>query len=106
MKKTTQRHSLLAENLANVNTPGYKRRDMDFNIVLKDEQKRLMLADNELQSQKYFSGNASSIRVDGSNVDLEREVMSMAETEIRYKALTDFTNRYFSGMRNVIREGR
>ena len=32
--------------------------------------------------------------------------MSLAETELRYQALTDMTSGYFSGMKNVIREGK
>ncbi|MBX3119380.1 MAG: flagellar basal body rod protein FlgB [Fimbriimonadaceae bacterium] len=107
LHKASERHGLLAENLANVNTPGYKRKDMDFNIVLKGEQKKLLLADNDLHSRRFVNGaENASVRVDGSSVDLEKEVMSIAETELRYQALTDFTNRYFSGLRNVIREGK
>ena len=41
-----------------------------------------------------------------NGVDLEKEVMSLAETELRYQALTDMTSGYFSGMKNVIREGK
>lgn len=46
------------------------------------------------------------IRIDGSSVDLEKEVTAMAETELRYQALTDMTASYFSGLKNVIREGK
>lgn len=107
MQKASQRHSLLSENLANVNTPGYKRRDMDFNITLQGEQDRLTLMNHRLKSQPRVNveSNAST-RNDGNSVDLEKEVMSIAETELRYSALTDLTNRYFSGLKNVIREGR
>jgi flagellar basal-body rod protein FlgB len=50
--------------------------------------------------------NDSSLRLDGNNVDVEREVMSIAETEHRFNALTEMTSRYFSGLKSVIREGR
>ncbi|MEJ5169973.1 MAG: flagellar basal body protein, partial [Fimbriimonadales bacterium] len=36
MDKATHRQALLTENLANVNTPGYKRKDLDFNLVLDE----------------------------------------------------------------------
>jgi flagellar basal body rod protein FlgB len=39
-------------------------------------------------------------------VNLEKEVMSLAETELRFQALADATSSYFSGMKNVIREGK
>lgn len=107
MTQTTQRHALIVNNLANVNTPGYKRKDMDFGIVLESE----MLKGPESLEQELgqtFGGaeQDTSIRLDGNNVDLEREVAALAETELRYQALTDLANNYFSGLKNVIREGR
>ena len=47
----------------------------------------------------------TSLRIDGNNVDMEYEVMSIANTETRYNTLTELTSRYFSGLKNVIREG-
>ncbi len=99
LDRTTQRHSLLTENLANVNTPGYKRKDVDFDIALEQEMNR----GRDASSPRVDPG---SIRVDGSSVDLETEVASLAETELRYQMLTEMTARYFRGLENVIREGR
>jgi flagellar basal-body rod protein FlgB len=97
--RSSQRHALLTNNLANVNTPGYQRRDMDFNITLQQE-----MGKSELRPL----GNqvSGAIRLDGNGVDLEKEVMSIAETELRYQALTDATAGYFAGLKNVIREGK
>jgi flagellar basal-body rod protein FlgB len=95
----SQRHSVLTANLANVNTPGYKRRDVDFNLSLSDAMGR----------QDSFARrrtSAASVRIDGNSVDLEKEVMAIAQTEIRYQALSDLAASYFSGIKNVIREGR
>jgi flagellar basal-body rod protein FlgB len=113
MTQTTRRHSLLSENLSNVNTPGYKRRDLDFGIELE------RAIGSKSSDSRYSSGgprftsagfdetrDMTDVRVDGSSVDLEKEVVNMAETELRYQALTDMTSRYFSGLKNVIREGR
>jgi flagellar basal-body rod protein FlgB len=91
---------MLMTNVANVNVPGYKRQDLDFNILLDEAQQetRDRMADRR--------ATRSSLRNDGNNVDMEREVFSIAETDLRYQALTDMTTRFFSGLRNVIREGR
>lgn len=101
LDRASFRHELLSKNLANINTPGYKRQDVDFAIQL----------DQELgKSQGYLQEDAvqdrGSVRVDGSSVDLEREVVEMADTELRYQLLSEVTGRYFSGLKNVIREGR
>jgi flagellar basal-body rod protein FlgB len=107
MTKTSQRHSLLGANLANVNTPGYKRRDLDFSIQLDSElSRRNPRMEQWRQNNAMRNQSGGSLRPDGNNVDLEQEVMSIAETELRYQALTDMTNRYFTGLRNVIREGK
>lgn len=106
LDRTSQRHSLLTANLANFNTPGYKRKDLDFAITLDEEVgKSSRLREWREQKEARESDN-TSIRLDGNNVDLEREVFALAETQLRFQALTDMTARYFSGLKNVIREGR
>ncbi len=97
--RASQRHALLTNNLANVNTPGYRRKDVDFNIALEEEMGKA-----EFRPGGAPAGGA--IRLDGNGVDLEKEVMSIAETELRYQALTDMTSGYFAGLKNVIREGK
>jgi flagellar basal-body rod protein FlgB len=104
--RTAQRHSLLTSNLANLNTPGFKRRDLDFGIAIDRESDRISKLDKWRCERQGMAGQDSSIRVDGSNVDLEREVFAIAETELRYQALSDMTAQYFSGLKNVIREGK
>lgn len=96
LSRASLRHELLSKNLANVNTPGYKRQDVDFAMVL----------DQEVDRRTSIRTDRGSIRTDGNSVDLEQEVVAMAETELRYQMLTEITSRYFSGLKNVIREGR
>lgn len=106
MGRASKRQALLAANLANVNTPGYKRRDLDFNITLEGAMKRVSKLEQWREERQIGRGQAGSLRLDGNNVDLEKEVMSIAETELRYQALSDLTARYFSGLKSVIREGK
>lgn len=105
--RTTQRHALLSNNLANVNTPGFKRKDIDFNVILQQELTPSKARMQQVQEQQaQAASDQTSIRLDGNNVDLEHEVMGIAETEMRYEALTDMTSNYFSQLKNAIREGR
>ena len=107
MSRASQRHSLLSGNLANVNTPGYKRRDLDFSIALEQEMGRPSILDKWQQERSVTKGEGGgSLRLDGNNVDMEKEVMAIAETELRYQALSDMAAQYFAGLKNVIREGR
>lgn len=93
MNRAGQRMALLNANLANVDTPGYQRKDIDFAIDL----------DGARESKPTTGG---SLRPDGNGVDLEKEVVAIAETQLRYQVLSEFTSRYFSGLRTVIKEGR
>lgn len=108
MNLATERQGMLMKNLANVNVPNYKREDMDFNLQLQEA----MGGEGDEIDRAFMRGKArnssddSSLRLDGNNVDVEREVMSIAETEHRFNALTEMTSRYFSGLKSVIREGR
>jgi len=102
LSRTTQRQALLTNNLANVNTPGYKREDMDFDITLKEEMDKPDL--NPLLPSA--NADQGSERLDGNSVNLEKEVASITETELRYETLTQMTSDYFSQLKNVIREGK
>lgn len=102
MDRAGERHGMLSNNLANLNTPGYKRQDIEFGIALEKAQSGFTL--KRLGQDPRSSGGSQ--RLDGNSVNLEQEIVALAETEQRYKLLTEMTNRYFSGLKNVIREGR
>ena len=104
MDRTAERHQLLTANLANVNTPGYKRKDVEFGIVLEGAMER---GSGRIARVRMTSESPQgSLRQDGNSVDLEREVMALAETELHYQMLTDMTAGYFRSLKNVIKEGR
>jgi flagellar basal-body rod protein FlgB len=105
--RTSTRQGMLTANLANVNVPGYKRKDQDFHIMLAGENDRLSQNMQQVRDQMaQRNSDQSSVRTDGNNVDLEKEVMSIAETEMHFQAVTDLTAGFFAGMKNVIREGK
>lgn len=103
MGRTTQRHGLLTANLANVNTPGYKRKDMDFSIALEGEMRSESLLTRANRGVRTDTG---SVRVDGNSAVLEQEMVGIAETELRYQMLSELTSRYFRGLKETIKEGR
>ena len=105
MDRTTQRQGLLMTNMANVNVPGYKRKDVDFHVALQGqlaEQYKMDMADQSRQD----ASDQTSLRLDGNNVDMEKEVGSVHETELQFEALSNMASGYFSDMKSVIREGK
>lgn len=97
LDRTSQRHGLLSDNLANANVPGHRRRDVDFGIELETATRTM-----DTRSRRAQRG---TVRAEGG-VDLEREVVAIGETELRYHYLATMASQYFAGLRNVIREGR
>ena len=91
-------------NLANSNVPGYKRKDVDFNITLQDEMSKAGLS--RPGSDGQVTESEGSVRIDGSSVDPEQEALGIAQTELRYQTLSDLTAGYFAGLKSVIREGK
>ena len=109
LDRAVQRQGLLMGNLANANVPGYKRKDMDFDIALRDQMglgKTFGVGGVAGGPDGAPVENEASVRVDGSSVDPEKESLGIAETELRYQTLTDLTSGFFSGLKNVIREGK
>jgi flagellar basal-body rod protein FlgB len=102
----TKRQTVLTANLANVNTPGYKRKDLDFNLHLDAMQAKFPNLGELKTVGRTAEERGGALRIDGNGVDLEREVLGLAETELRFEALTNVVSGYFSGLKNVIREGR
>ena len=102
--KTAQRQSSLMNNLANVNVPGFKRSEVDFNVALEEEMEKP--EDFHFTPKGANSTSNSSVRQDGNNVDMEHEMVAISATENHFAAMSELTSRYFSGLKSVIKEGR
>jgi flagellar basal-body rod protein FlgB len=86
MSGTSARQSVLAENLANANTPGYQRRDVDFQSALRSALSDGKAAVAATPLNTVVDGSAP-LRADGSNVDVEREGSAIARVGLEHDAL-------------------
>lgn len=106
-----KRNDIISENIANVDTPGYKRKDVVFEDVLNSELKlsRISSGESRLSGNgqiKVVTDNQNySYRLDGNNVDIEREMAAMAENTIRYYTLINRIDSQFSKIRTIIKGG-
>ena len=97
------RHQALSNNLANVNTPGYKRQDVRF-----EDQLAGALANKN--NPHGVSGvqptlttiNSSSQRLDGNNVDMEAENIDLATNTLRFEVISQQIAGQFTGLKSVI----
>ena len=109
------RNELLTNNIANVSTPNYKRKDLDFESVLQGElagdknlSKAVKKANQNLETldAQVYTDNASlSYRLDGNNVDINTEEARLAENQIKYQALVDLMNQEFARYNTVLSSG-
>ena len=91
MSGTSARQAALAENLANANTPGYQRKDVDFQSALAaalGEGKSAVAT----SSIRTVTDTSASLRADGSNVDPERESAIIARAGLEHDALVSIAN--------------
>jgi flagellar basal-body rod protein FlgB len=105
------RHKLIAANLANIDTPGYRTRDLDFQAELA----RANLGsewDNEgaVLSYAAYAPVARTVRgllvrPDGNNVSVERESLLMAETQMKFNLGVQLLKDEFHTISQAINSG-
>lgn len=104
------RNEVISNNIANVDTPGYKRKDVQFESYLRSA----LLGDNSLDKRvsnvnlnsikpSVYTDNAGlSYRLDGNNVDIDTETANLAENQVRYYALIDSMTQEFGRLKTVL----
>lgn len=106
------RNELISNNIANVDTPNYKRKDIDFESILQAElaggrtlDRSVAMANEDLSTldpHVYTDNSSLSYRLDGNNVDIATEEAYLAENQIRYQALVDLMNQEFGRYKTVL----
>lgn len=109
------RNEVIANNIANNDTPGYKRKDIMFEDYLKKEIKKDYSGDlnrrvanvdlDRLGTTIYTDQSTLSYRIDGNNVDINTENANLAENQIKYYTLLDSMSQEFSRIKSVLSKG-
>jgi len=99
---STFRTRLITSNLANIDTPGYRARDINFVQELERADSGMELAAFSPAVQQV-QGLAS--RPDGNNVNLEREGLLLAETQLRFQVGVQVLKAEFHRILSAIHEG-
>ncbi len=108
------RHEVLAQNVANAETPGYKRQDVDFQSFLRNAQSGgLALASphqghiaGDSMSQRRVTEDRSSVTPDGNGVDIDKEMGEVSSNALYYAAISRQMSAHLSMLRKAITEGR
>ena len=118
------RQRVISDNVANVDTPGFKSSSVQFEQALKaalgqeGERPRVLMLTSVGNSvpqpddasfattPKLTTSMATSQRADGNNVDIDQEMIQLAETNLTYNALAQVTNSRIQLLRTVVNDGR
>ncbi len=101
------RNDTISQNIANVDTPNYKRKDVAFEQYFADSlNKANMASEDDIQPTIIEDNSDNKMRIDGNNVDIDSEMSYLAKNTIKYNALVQLINSNFSKIKNVIREGK
>jgi flagellar basal-body rod protein FlgB len=119
-----QRNEVLATNIANADTPGYKAQDIDFKAVLSQSaaagnQSQLAMrttSSGHIQAASGVSAETlptdlkyrvpSQPSEDGNTVDMNIEQAEFADNAMRYQATLSFLGSRFSGLKSILQGGR
>jgi len=112
------RQRTIAHNIANVNTPGFKRQDVSFEDKLnqalglgpllplhRSNSRHLPSASLDL-TPEVTRDNSTSMRTDGNNVDIDREMVHLAQNSLNFNLAARQLNTRLAMLRYVINEGR
>ena len=103
MDVSALRQRVLANNLANINTPGYKREDVNFREALSEaiqsgDRQQIAQVQAEVQMD-----TASPSRPDGNTVSLQDEMALMAENNILYTLATKVAGAKYARLHSAIK---
>jgi flagellar basal-body rod protein FlgB len=94
MDATAERHEAIATNIANVETPGYKRVDISksfteaFEAQVKSGDSSVAVPPATIEEDP----DAGTQRQDGNNVQMDKELMAMSANSLQYDTLTEFVS--------------
>ena len=113
----SRRQEQIGQNLANVDTPDYRAKNVTFEPALRqalspsaqDELDLTLTRPMHLPVQESDSASLTqvslrcggSVRADGNNVDIDVELTQATETELRYETLTQLVNKKFSLLKQI-----
>ena len=116
LKLRAQRMEVLASNLANADTPGYKARDIEFKSVLSSYQSGSTVASKGLKTthERHLGGNPAALgattlyrtplqpSIDGNTVDAHVEKGKFMENALQYQATVSFIDSRIKSLRKAL----
>lgn len=103
LKVTTDRQQVVASNLANLDTPGYHVKDINFQSALRQALNEETTGAPADPSTVEVEGLPE--RPDGNNVNMDRESMLLSQTQLQYQMGVQLVKEEFHRLLTAIKEG-
>jgi flagellar basal-body rod protein FlgB len=105
------RQKVISNNIANIDTPGYKSKRVEFENILNNQLTSLnndQGMNDQLQSiePQIIEDNKYIMREDGNNVDIDAQNIELVRTQIQYEYMTRMISNAISREKYAITEGR
>lgn len=112
-----KRTELLSNNIANADTPGYKAKDLDFQVALanaasrqktaiwRTHEKHYDISPHARQEEKFRNVEQTDTG-DGNSVDIHRERNAFTQNSMEYQASLNFLNSKISGLKKALGGGQ
>ncbi len=113
------RHKVISNNVANINTPGYKRMEVSFEEELaaaadthdarggmtRTHPKHMLPVSMKSEPNRIRTIDGTSLRTDGNNVDVDAEMAAMTKNNIFYNTVAQRISGYYTNIKSVIKGG-
>ncbi|MFD1018176.1 flagellar basal body rod protein FlgB [Thalassobacillus hwangdonensis] len=114
---SARKNKAISNNIANVDTPGYKAESVQFKEVFDSElgsgfeakrthERHLPFGTSEHMPYRVLKDRQTTYNHNGNNVDIDKEMNELAKNQIYYQAVVDRINGKFRSMQSVIKGGR
>ncbi len=106
---SSRQQEIIAANVANLDTPGYTRKELDFAMVLKDYLGKHLEIGLAVTNPGHISGPkptlSGMVRDTGREVDLDQEMVLMSKNQITYQASIQMLNKKLEQLRSAMEGG-
>jgi flagellar basal-body rod protein FlgB len=99
-----QRHRIISENLANIETPGYRARDLAFHDAL--EAAFSTEGAGDAPPAEAVIDTSTPVKMDGNSVDLDLETTRLADNAFRIVTLSRILAKRYAGLKETIADLR
>jgi flagellar basal-body rod protein FlgB len=120
LTRLSKRQQLIASNIANIDTPGYRTKDISFHATLQEllapqglplrttrPEHQAMPSLNYLPLEpEVFEVQGLPVRADRNNVDLDREMLKLGETSFGFSMMAQLLKGKFRTLASAINDGR